>query len=262
MEDTIPALQKTKSGWLRWSAIGLIGLILIVSIPVFFAFITVPDLSDLIKINPKQTRLMEQRREEAERQGKKYRIRQQWVSYNNFPDLLKKSVRISEDAGFYGHEGVDLEELKESIKKNWEEGRFARGGSTITQQLAKNLFLGTDKSIWRKIREFFIARELEEKLSKDRIYHLYLNIIELGPGVFGMAAAAEYYFYKPVTYLSEEEIVRLTAIIPRPLTENPHKESRWLNWRCRWITDTLLRYKYIDRIVHDQLLSVFTATMP
>jgi monofunctional biosynthetic peptidoglycan transglycosylase len=256
------ALEIKKRSWLKWSLIGCGCLFLFLLILILFAFLSVPELEALNKTNPIKTSLMEQRMEEAREAGKKYRIRQEWVNFDEIPDLLKNAVRISEDAGFYGHEGIDLDELKESIKKNWEEGRFVRGGSTITQQLAKNLFLGTEKSIWRKIKEYAIARELENTLSKNRIFHLYLNVIELGPGVFGVEAAAQYYFYKPVTYLSDEEIVLLTALIPKPLSENPHRQSRWLNWRCRWICDKLFRYHYIDQAAYDHLASVFNRTSP
>jgi monofunctional biosynthetic peptidoglycan transglycosylase len=258
-EELLENKKKPRMWWLVYGAGGILLLALAV---ILVAVLSVPEISALQKSNPQKTSLMQQRLDEATRTGKKYRIRQQWVNFNDIPELLKKSVRISEDAAFYDHEGIDLDELKESLKKNWIEGRLARGGSTITQQLAKNLFLGTEKSIWRKIREYYIARELEDKLSKNRIFHLYLNVIELGPGVFGVGAAAEYYFYKPVTYLSDEEIIRLTAVIPKPLSENPHHDSRWLNWRCRWITDKLRLYHYIDQELYDKLVSVFTGMKP
>ena len=189
---------------------------------------------------------MQLRKEQSEAQGKKYNIRQSWVSFQTIPDLLKKTVRISEDASFYEHEGIDYEELKESIKKDFEEGTLVRGGSTITQQLAKNLFLSPEKSFSRKIIEYFIAKRLEDELSKDRIFNLYLNVIELGPGIFGVEAASQHYFNKSVQNLNTEEIVRLSAIIPRPLTVNPTKDSRWLKWKVDWIFQKLKLYHYLD----------------
>ena len=195
-------------------------------------------------------------------EGKKLRIRQRWVSFKEIPNLLKQTVRISEDANFYFHEGIDLEELELSIKKNLEKGEFARGASTITQQLAKNLYLSTQKSIWRKIREFFISRELESTLSKNRIFHLYLNIIEYGKGIFGVSAASRYYFGKSVSQLNDEEIIRMTAVIPKPLEVRPDQDSKWLLWRCRWITDKLLLYKYIEHSRHDSLLILFSSPEP
>jgi len=251
-----------KSSWRK--KILLTSIVLIIcGISIYFiiqAFL--PDISLLIKENPKSTALIEQRKEEAEVSGKNIRIRQKWVSFDRIPKLLKRTVRISEDANFYFHEGIDLDELEESIKKNWEKGGFARGASTITQQLAKNLYLSTEKSIWRKVKEFFITRELESTLSKNRIFHLYLNIIEYGRGVFGVTAASNYYFGKSVTALNDEEIIRLTAVIPKPLSVKPNRNSKWLLWRCRWITDKLLLYKYIEEARHDSLIALFSPPEP
>jgi len=224
--------------------------------------LSLPDVEQLINTNPKSTALMEQRKNEAKAEGKKLRIRQHWVPFKHIPKLLKRTVRISEDANFYFHEGIDLDELEESIKKNWEKGEFTRGASTITQQLAKNLFLSTDKSIWRKIKEYFITRKLESTLSKNRIFHLYLNIIEYGRGIFGVDAASYYYFGKTVSRLNDEEIIRLTAVIPKPLLVRPNQNSKWILWRCRWITDKLLLYKYIETTRHDSLKTLFNPSVP
>jgi len=209
-------------------------------------YLSLPDVAYLKNNNPKITALMLWRKEQTEAQGKKYNIRQNWVSFQTIPDLLKKAVRISEDASFYEHKGIDYEELKESIKKNIEECMLVRGGSTITQQLAKNLFLSPEKSFVRKIIEYFIAKRLEDELSKDRIFNLYLNVIELGPGIFGVEAASQHYFDKSIQDLNLEEIVRLAAIISRPLTVNPKKNSRWLKWKIEWIFNKMKLYKYID----------------
>jgi len=211
-----------------------------------FIYLNLPDVTYLKNINPKITALMQLRKEQAEIQDEKYYIRQNWVSFQTIPDLLKKAVRISEDASFYEHKGIDYDEFKESIKKNFEEGALVRGGSTITQQLAKNLFLSPEKSFLRKIIEYFIAKRLENELSKDRIFNLYLNVIELGPGIFGVEAASQHYFNKSVQNLNLEEIVRLAAIIPRPLTVNPTKDSKWLKWKVEWIFHKMKLYKYID----------------
>ena len=209
-------------------------------------YLSLPDVTYLKNSNPKITALMQLRKEQTEAQGKKYNIRQNWVGFQTIPDLLKKAVRISEDASFYNHKGIDYEELKESIKKNFEKGSLVRGGSTITQQLAKNLFLSPEKSFLRKIQEYFIAKRLEDELSKDRIFNLYLNVIELGPGIFGVEAASQHYFNKSVRNLNLEEIVRLAAIIPRPLTVSPKKDSKWLKWKVEWIFQKMKLYKYID----------------
>lgn len=242
---------------LRWIVVVLLILTGSLAVMGLWIYLTLPDVSPLVGNNPETTALMEQRKEEAAAAGRELRIRQRWIRFSDIPELLKNSVRISEDASFYLHEGVDFYELKESIRKNWEEGRFARGASTITQQLAKNLYLSTEKSILRKIREYLIAQRLEKTLSKDRIFHLYLNIIEFGPGVFGVEAAARYYYGKHAAGLSPEEMVRLTAVIPRPLEIRPNGSSRWLMWRCCWIVRKLKQYGYIDLLLFLPLESSF-----
>ena len=209
-------------------------------------YLSIPDVTYLKDSNPKLTAFMQLRKDQAKTRGKKYKIRHQWVSFQKIPDLLKKAIRISEDASFYKHEGIDYVELKESIKKNLKKGALVRGGSTITQQLAKNLFLTPDKSFIRKLKELLIAKRMEETLSKNRIFNLYLNVIEFGPGIFGVEAASQYYFHKNVQTLSLEEIVRLAAVIPRPLKTSPNKNSRWLKWKVKWIFHKLKLYKYIE----------------
>lgn len=246
-----------KQSWRFYVLATLLSILLVLTIILISFFTSLPEISYLEKENPKQTALMQQRIEEATAKGKKMKIKQSWVSFKNIPDLLKKSVRISEDASFYFHEGVDFDELKEAFKKNWEKGEIARGGSTITQQLAKNLFLSTDKSYWRKIREYFIAKRLEEQLSKNRIFHLYLNLIEFGPGVFGVQAASRRYFGKNVMSLDLENIIRLVAVIPRPLTTRPTSNSGWLKWRGRWILSKLKQYGYIESELYDETIPAF-----
>ena len=191
---------------------------------------------------------------------KNFAIKQQWAPFAQIPQLLKDTVRIAEDAGFYWHKGVDFEELKEAIKKNIQEKKFARGASTITQQLAKNLYLSPKKSLVRKIKEYLIARKLEKALSKDRIFELYLNVIELGPGVFGIQAASRYYFGCSVDGLTVEAIVRLVAILPRPLSIDPRGDSPWLNWRCRWLLHKLQLYGYITEETYRENVILFEET--
>lgn len=252
----------SRFSWLKSRTVRIIKLVIIIIFLILligsvYFYSSLPDVSYLKNENPKLTALMQERLDQAKSENKKLRIRQKWIRYQAIPDLLKKTIRITEDASFYKHEGVDFDELKESIKKNFEKGKLARGGSTITQQLAKNLYLSTEKSFFRKFREYFIARRLENHLSKNRIFHLYLNVIEFGPGIFGVEAASTYYFKKSVNNLSLEEIVRLTAVIPRPLKTNPQKNSRWLKWKCKWILRKLVLYKYIDQETFEINLRIF-----
>lgn len=239
----------------------LISLLIVCVVFVAFSIyihLSLPDVRGLATNNPKETSLMKMRIKKAQIEGETLVIRQNWVSFERIPDLFKKAVRITEDSAFYWHKGVDFDELKESIKKNIRERRLARGGSTITQQLAKNLYLSTEKSFARKIREYWIARRLEKSLSKDRIFELYLNVIEFGSGIFGVQAASQHYFKRDVSELNIEEIIRLTAIIPRPLTADPTGKSSWLEWKCLWILDKLKVYKYIDEEKYEEVYKAFT----
>jgi len=231
------------------AAFKIIGIVVVsvVVIAVFYFYLSLPDVSMLKTKNPRTTALMLQRYREAKKADDTFRIRQQWIDFESIPKLLRETVRVTEDASFYQHGGIDFDELKEAIKRNWQKGEYVRGASTITQQLAKNLYLSTDKNIIRKIKELLIAWRLESELSKDRIFAIYLNVIEWGPGVFGVEAASQYYFDKTVSQLNLEEMVRLVAVIPQPLSVNPTENSDWLKWKARWILDALRRYAYIDQ---------------
>ena len=245
-----PKLKKI----LLWTFIAQLVILVVLTLSLFLGL---PDVSGLKDGNPDRTALMELRLKHAEKTGTRLTLKQEWVSFAAIPKLLKDTVRIAEDANFYWHEGIDFEELKEAIKRNIREKKFARGGSTITQQLAKNLYLSTSKSLLRKLKEYFIARRLEKALTKNRIFELYLNIIELGPGIFGVQAASKHYFSHPVETLTLEDIVRLTAVIPRPLTADPKGDSDWLRWRCRWILHKLLLYEYITEDAYQRTSALF-----
>ncbi|MGD9239546.1 MAG: monofunctional biosynthetic peptidoglycan transglycosylase [Desulfobacterales bacterium] len=232
------------------AAFNIIGIVILSFLVVagFYFYLGLPDVSGLTAKNPRTTALMVQRYREAKKTDATFRIRKQWIDFEAIPKLLRDTVRVTEDAGFYQHRGIDFAELKEAIKKNWKTGAYARGASTITQQLAKNLYLSTEKSLIRKIKEYLITIRLEKNLSKDRIFAIYLNVIEWGPGIFGVEAASQYYFHKGVSQLNLEEMVRLVAVIPKPLKINPTENDDWLKWKARWILDALRRYAYIDQM--------------
>lgn len=240
--------EKTKPKRKILKRILLVLLFLVVGVVLYSAYVllTLPEVDELKNKNPETTAIMEQRIKEAAENGEKLHIRHQWVPFKAIPQLLKDTVRISEDTDFYHHKGIDYYELKEAIKRNLKDGKKARGGSTITQQLAKNLFLSTEKSYTRKAKEFVLAKKLESHLSKDRIFSLYLNVIEFGKGIFGVEAASLYYFHKSVGQLNLNEIIRLAAVIPKPLKVNPlSKTSRYLKWRANLLLDRLVKYDLI-----------------
>ncbi len=139
-----------------------------------------------------------------------------WTSLGNIPDTLRWAVIVAEDANFYDHGGIDVTALKEAIKYDLKHKRMVLGASTITQQLAKNLFLSRDKSIRRKLREMLLAQRLESELTKDRILELYMNLVELGPLVYSVGHGARYHFDKPVSLLTPAEATFLVAMLPGP----------------------------------------------
>jgi monofunctional biosynthetic peptidoglycan transglycosylase len=171
--------------------------------------------------NPGRTRLMLEREQQAQARGRRARSTQAWVPLSAVSRHLIHAVVASEDQAFFGHAGVDWKAIQQSIEKNVEKRRFARGGSTITQQLAKNLYFGTAKTPQRKLRELVVTRWLEADLTKVRILALYLNVIEWGDGVYGCAAAARHWYGKPAAALTEAEAAGLAAMIPNPRRINP-----------------------------------------
>jgi monofunctional biosynthetic peptidoglycan transglycosylase len=194
-----------------------------------YAYVTLPDVRSLKSSNPSATAFMELRERQARAKGQTPRHVQRWVSYARISPELKRAVLVAEDGAFWAHEGVDLDQLQQSLELDWTKGRFLRGGSTITQQLAKNLYLSPSKNPLRKVRELIIARRLEAELKKARILELYLNVIEWGDGIYGAEAAARTYFHTSASTLGAREAAFLAAAIVNPQLMNPaHPTSRLL----------------------------------
>jgi monofunctional biosynthetic peptidoglycan transglycosylase len=194
-----------------------------------YLYLTLPDVRPLKTSNPTTTAFMELRDREARASGKTPRRVQRWVAYSRISPHVKRAVLVAEDDAFWQHEGVDFEQLQESLEKDWARGEFVRGGSTITQQLAKNLYLSPSKNPLRKLREFVIARRLEAELKKARIFELYLNVIEWGDGVYGIEGASRTYFQRSAAELGPAESALLAAAIVNPRLLNPaHPSARLL----------------------------------
>ena len=196
-----------------------------------YVFLTLPDVRQLRTSNPKTTAFMELRAREARKRGDQPRRVQQWVPYSRLSPSLVRAVLLTEDAKFWKHDGLDYEQIKESVEVNIERGEFARGASTITQQLAKNLYLSPSKNPVRKLRELLIARRLEAELTKQRILELYLNVIEWGDGIYGAEAAARTYFGKSAATLAPHEAALLAASIANPRVMNPAQVTARLRRR-------------------------------
>jgi monofunctional biosynthetic peptidoglycan transglycosylase len=200
-----------------------------------YVYLTLPDVRPLRTENPASTAFMELRSREAHARGLPVQREWRWVPYSRISANLKKAVIVTEDGAFWQHQGIDYEQLRESIETNWELGEFKRGASTITQQLAKNLYLSPAKNPIRKLKELLITRRLEVELSKQRILEIYLNAIEWGDGVWGAEAAARRYFRKSAAELSATESALLAAAITNPHILDPGHPSARLRRRQQMI---------------------------
>jgi monofunctional biosynthetic peptidoglycan transglycosylase len=209
--------------WWAGRALGLTGTALFACLS--YSWITLPDVRPLRQTNTDSTAFMRLRAREAEAAGRRLTHRQRWLPYNRVAPILRRAVLTAEDAGFWGHEGIDLAELEASLEVYWERGGVLRGGSTITQQLAKNLYLSPTRNPYRKLVELMISRRLEANLTKTRIFELYLNVIEWGDGIWGADAAARAYFGVSASDVSIEQAALLAGAIINPRLLNPAKPN-------------------------------------
>lgn len=186
-------------------------------------WLTLPNVAILKISNPETTAFM-----------KRYsgnKLKHTWVPYQKISPSLKEAVVLAEDGFFFQHEGIDWQAFGEAVKKNWDKKRFRWGASTITQQVAKNLYLSPSKNPLRKFKEMFIAVKLEQTLSKQRILEIYLNIAEWGDGIYGAQAAAQYYFNTNASYLSPTQSAWLAAILPNPRFYQKNRHGPFLQRR-------------------------------
>jgi monofunctional glycosyltransferase len=227
-----------------------------------FWFVWIPWPTGLADSHPARTALMNQRIAEAAAAGDSLVIQNEWVPLESISPSLVRTILFAEDQRFREHGGIDWKALSEEVRWEggdtfswtdrddlaalvsalryvWDERDEIRGRSTLTQQLAKNLYFGTDRSLARKGREFIVARRLERRLDKDRILELYLNLVEWGPGIFGAEAASRTYFGKGAAQLNLEEAAALAATLPHPLTSNPARSPAQMRWRQALILERL-----------------------
>ena len=186
--------------------------------------------------NPDSTAFMRSRLERIREERAQARLQYQWVPYSAISVHLKRAVIVAEDARFLQHDGFDWEGIRKAYEKNLREGELVAGGSTISQQLAKNLFLSGERTWWRKAQEAAITVMLEVIMDKRRILELYLNVIEWGEGVFGAEAAARHHFHVSASQLSPEQAARLAAMVPSPRRYSAGQNTAYLQRR----TQTLL----------------------
>lgn len=194
-----------------------------------YLWLTLPDVRPLRTAPPSSTAFIDLRAREARAAGKPLRKSQQWINYGRIAPSLTRAVLVTEDAAFWSHSGIDFDEIKASIEDSIETGEPMRGASTITQQLAKNLYLSPSRNPTRKLTELYITRRLEASLSKRRILELYLNLIEWGDGIWGCDAAAHAYFGVSAADLSPSQAALMAGAIINPRRYNPaHPNARLL----------------------------------
>jgi monofunctional biosynthetic peptidoglycan transglycosylase len=235
--------------WLRavaWAG-GATGAAILVWLA--WTWITWPDVGALRADNPATTAFIEMYRESQREQGRGEAVDWTWVPYDEISSNLKRVVVASEDTEFFFHDGFSEHELREALKKAVREREAPRGASTITQQLAKNLWLSPRRTLTRKLREGILTRQLESELSKERILELYLNLVELGPGVYGAEAAARRYFGIAATDLSLRQAAMLAAALPRPKRWNPTSDSEYYARRVDRILEIERQLEYLDRYI-------------
>ncbi len=178
--------------------------------------------------NPHDTSFMQARLERLREKDPGASLNQRWANYARISNELKRAVIVAEDSKFTEHDGFDWEGMQKALEKNQRRGKLVAGGSTISQQLAKNLFLSGEKSLWRKAQEAAITWMLEMLMDKERILEIYLNVAEWGTGVFGAEAAAQYYYNTSAAKVNAEQAARLAAMLPRPLYYERNRNSAFL----------------------------------
>lgn len=209
--------RSRRPGW----ATSLAVIAMVAFAAIAYMYLTLPDVRGLALANPTTTAFMDMRAREAAADGKTARRVYRWVPYRRISPHLKRAVLVAEDSAFWEHEGIDLEQIKVSIETAIERGDAPRGASTITQQLAKNLYLSPSRDPLRKLRELIITRRLEAALPKARILEIYLNVVEWGDGVWGAEAAAQRYFGVSAASLSRAQSALLAGALINPIRYSP-----------------------------------------
>lgn len=235
--------------WFCRAAI-LLAAVFILNISVYLIY---QDVSVLKQERPVKTSFMEYRERQWSKAGINRRIQQTWVPFSGISPYAVKAVIIAEDDKFWSHEGFDFEAIQKAIEKDFRQGRLKAGGSTISQQLAKNLYLTPARNPVRKIKEAILTWRLERNLTKRRIIEIYLNVAEWGEGIFGIEAAARHYFGKSATELTAREAAALAAVLPSPLRYNPTGKGRYVESRTEAVYRIMVR-RGIVIPEYDQLL--------
>jgi len=233
-------------------AVLLVLIFFVIDIGRYFIF---PDIAMLKNNRPQKTAFMEYREEAWKKQGMKKRIRNTWVPLSRISPYVTKAIIIAEDDKFWTHDGFDFEAIQKALQKDIRKKKFLVGGSTISQQLAKNLYLSPAKDPIRKIKEAVLTWRLEKHLTKRRIIELYLNAAEWGDGIFGIEAAAQNHYGKNASELNPHEAAALAAILPNPRRYRPNGTSRYVENRSERIYQIMVRRGIVipeyEEVVHE-----------
>jgi len=238
--------MKSRRSWYLRPLFLLLAAVLALAAWVGFSILTLPPVAPLASSRTSMTIIVKdwKKRDRPFVVGPR---NPRWAPYGAIPSAMKKAVVAAEDGNFYAHEGVDYEAMKDAIVHDIRRGKFVRGGSTITQQLAKNLYLTREKTIVRKVKEIILARRIDDTISKRRILELYLNVVELGPMVYGVGHAADYYFGKPPSALTVRECAFLASMLPGPRIYNPYRKMSRVMKRSNRILRRMVGARMITR---------------
>ena len=221
--------MRTLRRWAGWAILLFLGLILLYQLWIFLHIVWWK------YYNPSNSAFMEDRLVVLHEKNPDAKLRHKWIPYDKISLNLKRALVAAEDANFMEHEGFDWDAIQRAYERNMKKGKVVAGGSTISQQLAKNLFLSSKRSSWRKLEEAIITVMLETVLSKQRIFEIYLNIIEWGNGVFGAEAASRYYFDKSAANLDAWEAARLASMVPNPRYYDRNRSTAFLDKKTNLI---------------------------
>ena len=249
-----PVRPRPARRWPRRLGFAAGALLLAVVLSSLAVYCTLPDVRTLARDNPRTTAFIELRRQAAVADGKRFELRWTWKPLARISPHLRNAVVHSEDPNFWDHEGIDWDAVEKAAKADLAAGEMKYGASTITQQVAKNLYLSPSKNPLRKLREWLIARRLEDHLSKDRILEIYLNIAEWGDGVFGAEAAARKWFGVSAAELSPVQAARLAVALPNPRKRAPSVRTAQLNTKASRLVAAMRRDRVIDEAAFNAAL--------
>lgn len=232
--------------WLRWGLL-VVGLgLVLVGAAVAALLLSLPDVGHLREERPGSTAFMALY---LEGPGKEHSLEWTWVPYEQISDHLKRAVLVSEDINFFSHDGFDRGEISVALQEAWQERSLPRGASTITQQLARNLYLSPARTPWRKLQEAWLTRQLERELGKRRILEIYLNVVEFGPGIYGAEAASRHWFGIRALALNERQAAELAAVLPRPSTWHPGRRTPGYQSAVDRILRRMEKAEFLERLI-------------